>query len=138
MRRAGKSIGDRPTILCLCVGGQYQSGGVIQSQSGGVTPTGTFTFFVNGSPSVGGGATYSIPPSGFPPIVTYGTNFFSSNSPFSNPGNYTLSATYSGDANYQPATSTSVTVRVKYPTPPINLQPSPNPVNSGSTPNFLP
>jgi len=79
---APTTISASPTICCLSVGGQYQSGAVIQSQSLGVTPTGTFTFLVNGSPSVGSGATYSIPPSGFPPIVTYGTNFFSSNSLF--------------------------------------------------------
>ncbi|PYV75208.1 MAG: hypothetical protein DMG97_06855, partial [Acidobacteria bacterium] len=134
---APTTISASPTTCCLYVGGPYQSGAVIQSQSLGVTPTGTFTFLVNGSPSVGNGALYWIPPSGFPPIVTYGTNFFSSNSPFPNPGNYTLSATYSGDANYQPATSTSVTVRVKYPTPTINLRASPNPVNSGSTTNLV-
>jgi hypothetical protein len=120
------SITPAPTTItaaspcCFYVGGPYQSGAVITSQSTGITPTGTFTFLVNGTPVVGSGATYWIPPSGFPPVVTYGTNFFSTASPFPGPGTYTVSGTYSGDANYQPATSTSSTVSVKYDIPIVN------------------
>jgi hypothetical protein len=103
-----------------------------QSQSSGVPPSGTFTFDLNGNPISGNTYYGSYGPSGTPPTVSLDAQFYSSTSPFLTPGTYMLSITYSGDANYQPSTTTLAPFSVKFATPNINMQASPANVNAGS------
>jgi len=106
---------------------------VVQSQSSGVPPTGTVTFYANGKAIPGTIAYSSWSPGGNPPTIDLLANFTSSSSPFPTPGNYLITTSYSGDANYQPASFTSGTLFVQFAPPTINLQGSPNPVNAGSS-----
>ena len=105
----------------------------VQAQSSGAVPSGTVTFEVNGTP-IPGTVTYSSSPNQTtnPPTQVLFASFSSSSSPFPAPGNYTLSASYSGDANYQPVTSSGSTFFVRFDVPTVNLQSTPNPVNLGS------
>src|SRR6185437_2922495 len=116
------------------VGANYGAFATIQSQSSGVVPTGTVTFYANGKP-IPGNVTYSSWTNNNtnPPTVNYQVFFSSSSSPFPTPGNYTFTASYGGDANYQPSTSSSTTFFVRFAVPTVNLQSSPNPVNAGSS-----
>ena len=134
------NITPAPTSITSNFGGAYGVGrsnfdasATIQSQSTGAIPTGTVTFYVNGNP-IPGTVVYAWSTSVKPPtVVLYATMNVTSSPFFPTPGNYTLSATYSGDANYQTAISGGTTVHVQFLTPPVNLQSSPNPVNSGSS-----
>ena len=115
------------------VGANYSASAFVQSQSSGAPPTGTVTFYANGK-AVPGTVTYSsFSYSVNPPTIFYQANFTSSNSPFPTPGNYAITGSYSGDANYQPASFNSGTLFVQFAAPVINLQGSPNPVNAGSS-----
>jgi len=115
------------------VGGNYSALALVQSQSSGVPPTGTVTFFANGK-AIPGTTTYSSYPYGNPPnSIYYQANFTSSSSPFPTPGIYSITGSYSGDANYQPASFNSGTLLVTFAPPAVNLQGSPNPVNAGSS-----
>ena len=102
-----------------------------------MAPTGTVTFFVNGK-AIPGTTTYSSYPYGNPPnSIYYQANFTSSSSPFPTPGNYNITGSYSGDANYQPASFNSGTLFAQFPPPAVILQASPNPVNAGSSTNLV-
>jgi hypothetical protein len=119
------------------VGANYFANVTIQSVSSGTLPTGTVTFYANGTP-IPGTVTYSSWSTNFnPPMVTYQAGFSSSSSPFPVPGNYTLTTSYSGDANYQAATSSGTTINVRFGIPTVNLQSSPNPVNVGASTNLV-
>ena len=115
------------------VAANYSASAVVQSQSSGVPPTGTVTFYANGKAIPGTIAYSSWSPGGNPPTIDLLANFTSSSSPFPTPGNYLITTSYSGDANYQPASFTSGTLFVQFAPPTINLQGSPNPVNAGSS-----
>ncbi|MBV9182303.1 MAG: Ig-like domain repeat protein, partial [Acidobacteria bacterium] len=97
------------------VGQIYQPYASVQAQSLGVVPAGTVTFYSNGNP-IPGTVTYAwltIPGSpGLPPTVTLSASLTSSSSPFPAPGNYTLTARYSGDGNYQASTSSGTTLNI--------------------------
>ncbi len=124
-------------FFCGCAAGvNYNAYAVIQSQSSGAIPTGTVTFYANGNPIPGTVLYSSYTAGGSPPTVFLQANLSSSSSPFPIPGYYTLSASYSGDSNYQPATSGSTSFTVRYDIPTVNLQASPNPINAGSSTNL--
>jgi subtilase family serine protease len=132
---AQTTISLPPQGCCFDVGGLYYGGATVQSQSNGATPTGSVTFYVNGNP-LGGSTIYNwAPPSGNPPILYYYAiiNSGSSPSPFPAPGTYSLTASYSGDANYQPSTSTPATFFVQFDPPTVNLRAAQNPINAGSS-----
>ena len=57
--------------------------------------------------------------------------FTSSASAFSAPGNYTMTASYSGDGNYAPVTSSGTQITVQYPNPSVTLTPVSQNVNAG-------
>ena len=113
------------------VGANYSALVIVQSQSFGASPTGTVTFYANGK-AIPGTVTYSSDNRSAPTIY-YLANFTSSSSPFPTPGNYAITGSYSGDANYQPGPFNSGTLFVQFAAPVINLQGSPNPVNAGSS-----
>jgi hypothetical protein len=118
------------------VAANYSASAVVQSQSSGVPPTGTVTFYANGK-AIPGTVAYSSFPYSNPPTINYQANFTSSSSPFPTPGNYTITTSYSGDPNYQSASFTSGTLFVQFASPAINLQGSPNPVNAGSSTKLM-
>jgi Bacterial Ig-like domain (group 3) len=132
---APTTISVPPQGCCFSVGGFYYGGATVQSQSSGATPTGTVTFYINGNPLSGNTIYAWAPPSGNPPTLFYYATINSggSASPFPVPGTYSLTASYSGDTNYQPATSAATTFFVQFDPPTVNLQASPNPVNAGSS-----
>lgn len=100
----------------------------VQSQSTGVQPGGSVTFYVNGS-AVPGTSTYSgNGGSASSPTANLNAFLSTSSPPFPTPGTYNLSATYSGDGNYSSSSSTTTTVAVKFPGPIMNVSASPNPV----------
>lgn len=116
----------------VSVGSSFYQFWAINSQSSGVPPTGTVTYYANGTPLAGNTAYSTYRAAGSPPYVALYTTFNSSRSAFPSPGTYSITANYSGDANYQPTTATT-TVYAIYPVPGMDLQSSANPINAGSS-----
>jgi hypothetical protein len=88
------------------------------------TPTGTVTFYSNGT--------------AIPGTVTYGNGGVygltaSLATTFSAPGTYTVTATYNGDQNYQTSTSNPSSFTLTYPTPAMSLTPANQIVPAGNT-----
>ena len=106
------------------VGVPFQANVTIQAASFGAAPTGTVTFFVNGNP-VTGTISYSESAGSVSNPTAILTAYFGSlPSVFPSPGTYTISASYSGDANYGSSSSSNYTANVKYPTPSLSLSSS--------------
>lgn len=91
------------------------------------TPTGTVTFYSNGT-AIPGTPTYSMGSNG---VFLYTTATLVTN--FSAPGTYTLSAAYTGDQNYQASTSPTSSVTLQYPAPGISLTPASQTVAPGGS-----
>jgi hypothetical protein len=92
------------------VGQQFPLAIAIGTGVAGVSPTGTVTFY-DGNTPLPGTVTYNAQGQGSN-VVLY-ANLTTS---ISTGGSHTLSAKYSGDANYGPSTTSPVTIVVKYPT----------------------
>ncbi len=107
------------------------------TNSYGAAPTGTVTFYSNGT-QITGTASYS-PVAGMRPgngsgnYASLNARFLSSASSFPAPGNYGITANYGGDQNYIASTSYPTNLLVLFPTPALNLQSSANPISPGST-----
>jgi hypothetical protein len=82
------------------------------------TPTGTATFYSNGT-AIPGTPVLSMASNG---IIFYTTATLTTTFPA--PGTYTLTASYSGDQNYQPSASTASQVTLQYPTPAVSASPA--------------
>jgi len=113
-------INKAPTTASAAVGpltvdyGNYNQVDVdISTQSNGAAPTGTFQFFVDGSPVGSPVPVYES--SGYQPTNT-STPFAwadaQSEAAFTSVGSHTLFAQYSGDGNYAASTSPTVPVNV--------------------------
>jgi hypothetical protein len=130
---AATSFTSPPSGCCNTVGSTYFASAMVQSQSSGAAPSGTITFYVNGNPISGSTMYFASPAaSGIPPRITLGAQVNSFASPFPVPGNYTITAAYSGDKNYQAATSPPSSFIVRFQMPVFNLQPTPNPADANS------
>ena len=139
------TISKAPTTLTAAVAGspviQNNSSQIVAqlaTTSDGIEPTGTFTFLVDGATATG------------PILVSQGSGFFPS-SPSSPPnyayadgttsiefaigGKHTLSAQYSGDANYAPSTSPDAQVTVLWATN-TSLTPSSPTIMQGQSVTF--
>lgn len=92
----------------------------------GVTPSGTVTFYANGSP-LAGTVAYSSG-GGSPPTLNATLNYV-----FTASGSYAVTANYSGDANYSSTNAAAQNVTVMYPAPNVGVSPSPQTVNYGAT-----
>jgi hypothetical protein len=84
----------------------------VLTTSDGAAPTGSFAFFLDGSPLTTSSLVYEgFPyPSGQPP--SYATLSASGSAAFLSQGNHTLTVQYSGDANYAGSTSPPTTISV--------------------------
>jgi hypothetical protein len=115
-------------------GGGVFLAGIQSAPTSGVAPTGTATFFVNGT-AMAGQAFFSPSTGG-----SSGNNFTASaqaelapsTSPFPTPGTYNITSSYSGDANYQSSTSLPLVLSIKFQVPSIGLRASSTSVTSGS------
>jgi hypothetical protein len=116
------------------VGYQLTVNTQVQSNSSGAPPTGTVTFYSNGTPMVGTVSYNGFTTGGTYPQAFLNATFASTTSPFTAPGTYTITAQYKGDANYAPsAVSVRSQVAVKYPSPNVVVTPYSQTVNYGGT-----
>ncbi len=88
----------------------FPLGTAIGTGVAGVSPTGTVTF-LDGSNALPGTVTQMAQGQGFNVVL-----YASTTTSISTGGSHTITATYSGDANYGPSTSSPITFVVKYPT----------------------
>jgi subtilase family serine protease len=114
---SAKTTINVPAVQVSSVGSPFFADVTIQSQSFGAAPTGTVTFISNGSPVPGTVSYQSTPGSLSNPTANLYAHFSSSASAFSAPGKYTITASYSGDANYGTSASPGKSITVKYPNP---------------------
>lgn len=91
-----------------------------------ITPTGAVTFFSNGSP-IPGTPTYSMGSTG---TILYTTAKLATTFPA--PGTYTLTASYAGDQNYQPSTSSASQLTLQYPQPAVSASPKTQNIPAGT------
>jgi hypothetical protein len=112
-----------PSVQSFSVGVPFSANVTIQAQSSGAAPTGTVSFLVNGT-AVPGSVSYSgATGSGSSPTATLSAFFTSAASAFPRSGSYSITASYSGDANYGPSTSAAATATVQYPSPLLTTGP---------------
>jgi hypothetical protein len=130
--RASTTISGPSIDSLAAVGYALLSSATVQARSSGLAPSGTVTFFANGAP-VPGTVTYQSVSGSLNGNPYLQANFQSSASPFSKPGNYTISVNYSGDVNYGSSSASASTVAVQYPPPQVTLQSSANTVSAGTT-----
>jgi hypothetical protein len=113
----------------LTVGQSYELYTTIQTTSSGVAPTGTVSFYANGTLLTGTVQYYGYAANGSQPAFLNA----SINTSFSTPGTKSLTAAYSGDTNYSASpTSTPFAVSVFYPTT-VTLAPATQTVSAGSS-----
>jgi Pro-kumamolisin, activation domain/Bacterial Ig-like domain (group 3) len=130
---AAVSFLNAPTVATYGVGNAFSATAIVQSLSSGVPPTGTVTFLSNGTP-VTGTTTYQPGTQAGSPAVAFVTaNFTSTASAFPKPGNYSITASYGGDENYGPVTSSDTQVTVLYPAPFSSVNPYSQDVNPGTS-----
>jgi len=108
----------------------------VSTTSYGIAPTGTITFYANGK-VLGGISSYS-PGNGFAPYYYASmVDYFTSNTnSFPTPGNYAITASYSGDANYGSSTSAVTNINVLYPQPSTTITPPSQNLAYGGTANL--
>ena len=123
-----------PALCCGgTVGGTFSTNVAVQAKSNGAAPGGTVTFLANGNPISGTVSYQQTAGSASNPIATLNAFFTSSNSVFTTAGNYTITASYSGDANYASSVSTGTNFSVKYPAPLLSIGPTSQTVAAGGT-----
>ena len=92
----------------------------------GVAPSGTVTFYANGT-ALSGTVTYTT--SGSTPAILNASLSYT----FTTSGTYTITATYGGDSNYTTSSDSGQSVTVKYPTPTVTVTPYNQTVSYGGT-----
>jgi hypothetical protein len=118
------------------VGYQLSPSVYVNTTSSGLAPTGTVTFYANGTPMTGP-VTYT-PYNGGPNRgnASLNASLNTTTSPFPTPGTYAITASYSGDANYTSSTAAPQNISVKFPMPAVALQSSSYSVPGGTTLTF--
>jgi hypothetical protein len=124
------------SLFNAVVGYQLNASVYVNTNSSGVAPSGTVTFLANGTPMIGP-VTYT-PYDGGPSrgSASLNASISTTTSPFPTPGTYTITASYSGDANYTASTAPGQTINVKFPQPGLSLQSSGYTVSPGTTLTF--
>lgn len=122
-----------PYAYGVTVGQSASISATVNTTSYGVAPTGTITFYANGKALTGGSYYYSSNNGGYGSFAGMYVWFDSDANAFSSPGNYAITASYSGDANYSSSTSAVANITVLYPTPNMTMTPASQTVNYGGT-----
>lgn len=122
-----------PNVQYWGVGSDFVASVTYQAQSSGVAPTGTVTFFVNGSPVTGTVSYQATAGSASSPTASLGATFTSLTNVFPTAGTYAISSTYSGDSNYAGSTSAAYSVKVQFPSPLLSMTPSAVTVAAGGS-----
>ena len=124
-----------PDVTNATIGQSAQIQVNINTTGSGAGPTGTVTFYANGT-ALGGTVAYE-PVNGAPGsnAVTYAT-LTSNASAFPTAGSYALTAKYSGDMNYTGSSSTTTTILVQYPATVASLTPATQTITPGGTANL--
>jgi hypothetical protein len=113
---SGAVIGQSATISAI----------VVPYTTLGAAPSGTVTFYANGT-TLTGTVNYStggIAPAYLNASLTYA---------FTTSGNYAITATYGGDTNYGSSNAPAQNITVMYPTPNVTVTPYSQTVNYGGT-----
>jgi hypothetical protein len=113
----------------LTVGDIFSASVTVQTQSSGVAPGGTVSFFANGVP-LSGTVTYAPTPASPSAPAWLGALI---NTSVSAPGTYHITGTYKGDLNYSSATSATTTATAKYQIPTLTITPSSQTVAPGTS-----
>ncbi len=116
---------QNPPIL---IGTPINIQALVQSNSSGIAPTGTFTFYDGTTPLPTTVSTSGVPGSSSGKATLYGNGQITLQPPS---GSHALSVSYSGDSNYAASTSPQVTVDAIYPTT-ITVTPTPSSVLYGT------
>ena len=122
----------QPSIFGEAVGQSANMSTFVNTTSSGAAPTGTVTFYANGT-ALTGTTAYSPRGGGQGYSASLQVTLTSNTNAFTTPGNYSITATYSGDANYSSANAPAQNIAVKYPTPNLVLTPFSQTVNYGGT-----
>lgn len=115
--------------LSVVAGSVAQLTAFISTSSSGAAPTGTVTFYANGTP-ISGQVTYSSSAGSAAHSASLTASLTAS---FSTPGTYNVSVMYAGDQNYLAATANYGPLTVMFQPPNLTLQPSPGTVSAGSS-----
>jgi hypothetical protein len=113
------------------VGGTLTAVATVNTQSLGLAPSGTVTFFANGT-AITGTVSYVGQAGSSVSAASLTANFFAPNFP-TTAGTYNITASYSGDQNYAGSTSPATAVVIKYPAPGLSIQSSPSSVAAGAS-----
>lgn len=97
-----------------------------------VAPSGTVTFYANGN-VLQGTVAYDYLGNDPPAYSNIYATLISNSNVFPTSGNYSITATYNGDANYSASTSPAVNINVKYPVPNLIETPQQQTASYGST-----
>ncbi len=124
---------NAPSVLNYSLGYAFNATTKLQSQSSGAAPTGTVTFLLNGTPMAGTANYAGVPGTGNPPVALLYAGFTTPNPPITKAGSYSISASYSGDGNYAPSTSSITQILAQYPQPLISYSPPVENVDPGAT-----
>jgi subtilase family serine protease len=131
----GITISPAATTFSLSGPGQVQIGvpfsvgGTISTQSSGAGPTGSVTFFADGT-MIAGNAILT-PVAATATTAAY-TQVTSPSLSFTTGGTHGVSAQYSGDANYSGQSAAAISLHVYYPPPSMSINASAQTVNSGA------
>jgi len=121
-----------PYVYDTTVGQSTSISAGVSTTSFGLAPTGTITFYANGKAMVGT-SYYNSYNGGYGSYATLDVWFDTDANAFPSPGTYTITASYSGDANYGSSTSSATDISVLYPTPYVTMTPQSQTVAYGAT-----
>jgi Pro-kumamolisin, activation domain/Bacterial Ig-like domain (group 3) len=121
-----------PSVYNATVGQSASINVYVNTTSYGVAPTGTITLYANGK-LLNGTSSYNSFNGGAGFYASFSLWFNTTANSFPTPGNYAITASYSGDANYTSSTSAATNLNVMYPTPSVLVTPSSQTVSYGST-----
>jgi hypothetical protein len=128
---AGTSMA-MPSVYNAAVGQGATINVTVNTTSYGVAPTGTIKFYANGK-ALSGTTTYGTYNGGPGYYASLSAWFNSSANAFPSPGSYTITASYSGDANYNSSTSAATNITVLYPVPVVTTTPASQTIAYGAT-----
>jgi Bacterial Ig-like domain (group 3) len=122
----------QPYVYGAAVGQSSTISVYVNTSSSGAAPSGTVTFYANGV-ALNGTVAYSPRAGGIGYTAYLQATLTSNTNAFTASGSYAITATYNGDANYSTSTSPADNISVMYPTPFVQVTPSPQTISYGAT-----